>query len=193
MARSLLPAQTCRIRVLDVASGEVTTVFSSDSLLVEAPNWSPDGLKIVYMPGGTGIRTMNADGTGKTVVSATGSLFVADATATGARLSADGRYLLTSEITSSSSVPDEVVEVASGKRVVLPVPDDGRVVDVAFGPDDTLTLALSRPGGARFPATVPRGDGAQPGFDVVTCRLREGTCQVAAQLDNVGRAPLLAH
>ncbi|ROQ03053.1 WD40 repeat protein [Rathayibacter sp. PhB93] len=47
MARSLLPAQTCRIRVLDVASGEVTTVFSSDSLLVEAPNWSPDGLFLV--------------------------------------------------------------------------------------------------------------------------------------------------
>ena len=47
MARSLLPAQTCRIRVLDVASGEVTTVFSSDSLLVEAPNWSPDGSSLV--------------------------------------------------------------------------------------------------------------------------------------------------
>ncbi|MCJ1701308.1 biopolymer transporter Tol [Rathayibacter festucae] len=47
MARSLLPAQTCRIRVLDVASGEVTTVFSSDSLLVEAPNWSPDGSFLV--------------------------------------------------------------------------------------------------------------------------------------------------
>lgn len=47
MARLLLPAQTCRIRVLDVASGEVTTVFSSDSLLVEAPNWSPDGSFLV--------------------------------------------------------------------------------------------------------------------------------------------------
>lgn len=47
MARTLLPSQTCRIRVHDVASGVATTVFESDSLLVEAPNWSPDGSFLV--------------------------------------------------------------------------------------------------------------------------------------------------
>ncbi|SMH45479.1 WD40-like Beta Propeller Repeat [Rathayibacter oskolensis] len=47
MARSLLPDQLCRIRIHDVASGVATTVFESDSLLVEAPNWSPDGSFLV--------------------------------------------------------------------------------------------------------------------------------------------------
>lgn len=47
MARTLLPAQTCRVRVHDVATGVATTVLESDSLLVEAPNWSPDGSFLV--------------------------------------------------------------------------------------------------------------------------------------------------
>lgn len=47
MARSLLPDQLCRIRVHDVASGTSTTVFESRTLLVEAPNWSPDGSFLV--------------------------------------------------------------------------------------------------------------------------------------------------
>ena len=47
MARSLLPDQLCRIRVHDVASGTSSTVFESSTLLVEAPNWSPDGSSLV--------------------------------------------------------------------------------------------------------------------------------------------------
>lgn len=47
MARTLLPAQTCRIRVHDLATGTAQTVFESDSVLVEAPNWSPDGSFLV--------------------------------------------------------------------------------------------------------------------------------------------------
>ncbi|PPF29620.1 MULTISPECIES: PD40 domain-containing protein [unclassified Rathayibacter] len=47
MARSLLPDQLCRLRVHDLATGESTTVFESDSLLVEAPNWTPDGSALI--------------------------------------------------------------------------------------------------------------------------------------------------
>lgn len=47
MARSLLPDQLCRLRVHDLASGVATTVFASDSMLVEAPNWTPDGTALV--------------------------------------------------------------------------------------------------------------------------------------------------
>ncbi|MDO9456293.1 MAG: hypothetical protein Q7T52_09395, partial [Nocardioides sp.] len=111
----------------------------------------------------------------------------------GARLSDDGRYLLTSEATSSSSALAVVVDVRDGRTVRLPVPDDGRVVDAAFGGRGVLTLVLSRPEGARFPARTPRGDGAQPGYDLVTCRLRVGTCETAAQLDSVPDPPLVAH
>lgn len=47
MARSLLPAQLCRLRIHDLATGIATTVFGSDSVLVEAPNWTPDGTALV--------------------------------------------------------------------------------------------------------------------------------------------------
>ncbi|AZZ57092.1 TolB family protein [Rathayibacter iranicus] len=47
MARSLLPAQLCRLRIHDLATGIATTVFESDSVLVEAPNWTPDGTALV--------------------------------------------------------------------------------------------------------------------------------------------------
>lgn len=47
MARSLLPTQLCRLRIHDLATGVATTVFESDSVLVEAPNWTPDGTALV--------------------------------------------------------------------------------------------------------------------------------------------------
>ncbi|MCM6763593.1 biopolymer transporter Tol [Rathayibacter sp. ZW T2_19] len=63
MARSLLPDQLCRIRVHDVASGTSTTVFESSTLLVEAPNWSPDGSCLVVNGDGLLFR-LPLEGTG---------------------------------------------------------------------------------------------------------------------------------
>lgn len=111
----------------------------------------------------------------------------------GARLSEDGRFLLTSPAASSSLSLTVVVDTATGQPVDLPVPDDGRVLDAALGPDSVVTFVLSRPDGARFPKSTPRGDGAQPGYDLVTCRLLEGTCEATAQLDAFEEPPLVAH
>ncbi|MWV49065.1 biopolymer transporter Tol [Rathayibacter sp. VKM Ac-2803] len=63
MARSLLPRQLCRIRVHDVETGVATTVFESDSVLVEAPNWSPDGSFLV-VNGDGGLFRLPLDGGG---------------------------------------------------------------------------------------------------------------------------------
>ncbi|KQQ03751.1 MULTISPECIES: TolB family protein [unclassified Rathayibacter] len=63
MARSLLPRQLCRLRVHDVATGVATTVFESDTLLVEAPNWSPDGSFLV-VNGDGGLFRLPLDGSG---------------------------------------------------------------------------------------------------------------------------------
>lgn len=45
--RTLQPGQRCRIRVYDVPSGAIRTVFESAETLFEAPNWSRDGRLIV--------------------------------------------------------------------------------------------------------------------------------------------------
>ncbi|WP_239451851.1 biopolymer transporter Tol [Frondihabitans sp. PAMC 28766] len=47
MARTLLPGQTCRILLVDPASGRSEVVFENATTLVEAPNWSPDGRWLV--------------------------------------------------------------------------------------------------------------------------------------------------
>ncbi|RKR73109.1 TolB family protein [Frondihabitans australicus] len=47
MARGLLPGQRCRLLLVDVGSGETAIVFASDRILLEAPNWSPDGRWLV--------------------------------------------------------------------------------------------------------------------------------------------------
>ena len=52
MARTLLPGQSSRILLVDVSTGEAEVVFESDTVLVEAPNWSVDGRELV----------VNADG-----------------------------------------------------------------------------------------------------------------------------------
>ncbi|HEY0619032.1 MAG TPA: biopolymer transporter Tol [Kribbella sp.] len=43
MPRTLLPGQRAELYVVDVTTGEHRLVFSSSSLLFEAPNWSSDG------------------------------------------------------------------------------------------------------------------------------------------------------
>lgn len=52
MPRTLLPGQSSRLLVVDAATGRAECVFESDSVLVEAPNWTPDGGELV----------VNADG-----------------------------------------------------------------------------------------------------------------------------------
>ncbi|WP_423918746.1 biopolymer transporter Tol [Frigoribacterium sp. 2-23] len=47
MPRTLLPGQTCRLLIVDPATGHADVVFESATLLVEAPNWSPDGRWLV--------------------------------------------------------------------------------------------------------------------------------------------------
>src|SRR5206468_1408562 len=46
------PGQSSRVLIVDPASGESRCVFESDSVLVEAPNWTSDGASLV----------LNADG-----------------------------------------------------------------------------------------------------------------------------------
>jgi len=45
--RTLAPRQRAELHVVDVATGVSTLVHSSDSLLFEAPNWTPDGADLV--------------------------------------------------------------------------------------------------------------------------------------------------
>jgi Tol biopolymer transport system component len=40
--RSLLPHQSCRVRILDIVTNTVVTVHESSTRLYEAPNWSTD-------------------------------------------------------------------------------------------------------------------------------------------------------
>lgn len=49
---TFLPGQRARLRIYDLANGDSSTVFESDSVWFEAPNWSPDGGSLV----------VNADG-----------------------------------------------------------------------------------------------------------------------------------
>ena len=41
--RSLSPGQTTQVWVVDLDHGVPELVYSSDELLLEAPNWAPDG------------------------------------------------------------------------------------------------------------------------------------------------------
>lgn len=47
MPRSLLSGQRARLWVLDVVSGDRRLVLDTDTLLFEAPNWTPDGHDLV--------------------------------------------------------------------------------------------------------------------------------------------------
>ncbi len=47
MARQLQPGQRAELYIIDVESGVATLRNSSDTLLFEAPNWSPDGDSLV--------------------------------------------------------------------------------------------------------------------------------------------------
>ena len=54
MPRSHLPGQRSRLWVLDLETGERRIVTEQETLLIEAPNWSPDGRDLVHLFGGQG-------------------------------------------------------------------------------------------------------------------------------------------
>jgi Tol biopolymer transport system component len=64
MPRSLLPGQRAELRVVDVTTGEHRLVFSSSTLLFEAPNWTSDGDWLVVNGDGLLFR-IPADGGGE--------------------------------------------------------------------------------------------------------------------------------
>jgi len=45
--RNLRPGQRAQLHVIDVTTGERQLVYSSSTLLFEAPNWTPDGASLV--------------------------------------------------------------------------------------------------------------------------------------------------
>ena len=45
--RTLRPGQRAELHVIDVTTGERELVYSSSTLLFEAPNWAPDGASLV--------------------------------------------------------------------------------------------------------------------------------------------------
>lgn len=47
MPRQLQPGQRAEIHLLDVTSGRTTLRYSTEEILLEAPNWSPDGRTLV--------------------------------------------------------------------------------------------------------------------------------------------------
>ncbi len=51
--RTLLPGQRSELRVADVATGSSSVVFVSTELVVEAPNWTPDGRFLVFNAAGS--------------------------------------------------------------------------------------------------------------------------------------------
>ncbi|MGW7682848.1 TolB family protein [Kribbella sp. NPDC054772] len=59
MPRTLRPGQRSELYVVDVASGDRRSVFSSAEVLFEAPNWLPDGTLVVN---GNGLLFRVADG-----------------------------------------------------------------------------------------------------------------------------------
>lgn len=64
MARVLLPGQRAELVVADVAAGTLRTVYTSDTLLFEAPNWTPDGRWLVVNGDGRLFR-LPANGSGE--------------------------------------------------------------------------------------------------------------------------------
>ncbi|WP_104087134.1 TolB family protein [Arthrobacter sp. GMC3] len=60
MARKLRASQRAELYLIDVDTAEATLRFTSDTLLFEAPNWSPDGLSL-FINGDGGLFQLAVD------------------------------------------------------------------------------------------------------------------------------------
>jgi TolB protein len=63
-----LPGQRARLLTIDIGTGESTLVFESDTVLFEAPNWSPDGEWLVVNANGGMLRVPSGGGAAPTGV-----------------------------------------------------------------------------------------------------------------------------
>lgn len=157
-----LPTQSARIRMLDVETGTITTVFESSTLFVEAPNVSPDGRwLIVNAEGGLWRLALDPDGFGPDGFAADG--IAPDAGAVGSRLeriplgttpplnndhviSPDGRSLLvTARDGHLYEIPfDGLAEGVGPRRITAPHPTDDRFKFYLHGvsPDGTTIAAI---------------------------------------------------
>lgn len=61
--RTLQPGQRSELHVIDVTTGERELVHTSDTLLFEAPNWTPDGTSLVVNGDGRLFRIPASGGT----------------------------------------------------------------------------------------------------------------------------------
>lgn len=59
--RALEPGQRSRLRVFQLATGQARTVYESSSHVFEAPNWTPDGKRLIVNQDGL-IYGIDADG-----------------------------------------------------------------------------------------------------------------------------------
>ncbi len=61
MPRQLRPGQRAELHIIDVATGNMTLRYVSESILIEAPNWTPDGGALV-VNGDGGLYRLGVDG-----------------------------------------------------------------------------------------------------------------------------------
>lgn len=61
MPRQLQAGQRAELYIIDVITGDKTLRYASESILIEAPNWSPDGRTIV-VNGDGGLYRLGVDG-----------------------------------------------------------------------------------------------------------------------------------
>jgi TolB protein len=113
--RTLLPGQTSRVLVVDVETGLSRCVFESDSVLVEAPNWTTDGSDLV----------VNADGL----------LW---------RLPADGGELRQIPMPGVPEINNDHVLTPDGASVLVSA-QDGHVYEVPLAGGETRRITRDHP------------------------------------------------
>ncbi|MGA8257957.1 MAG: hypothetical protein WB767_15415 [Nocardioides sp.] len=107
----------------------------------------------------------------------------------GARLSDTGEFLLTRVGEPGTSQDLVVIEVATGQRVTLALPDSGTGVGAAFGPENSVTFLFVND---EMDSIDDPRMADQPAYDLVTCFLRTRSCAAAGRVTTVSERPLLA-
>lgn len=137
-----LPAQSARIRILDVETGETTTMFESSTLFVEAPNISPDGRwLIVNAEGGLWRLPLDASAVLERIPLGTTPALNNDHV-----ISPDGRtFLVTARDGHLYEIPfDGLPEGTSPRRITTPHQTDARFKFYLHGvsPDGSTIAAI---------------------------------------------------